>query len=431
MEELGKNMMVISLGKTKVIIDMGIKLENILNSGESSLNKMDREKLVNIGGIPDDSKLRSQEVSAIILTHGHLDHIGAIGKLAHEYEAPIYATPFTAELVKKVIQEERVFAVENEIKEVELGDSNQIDDVEVEFIQGVHSIPQNSFPAIKSSEGVVLCVGGFKMDKDEVLGFSNDFKSIKQLSNSGDVISLIGAVRADEPEPTPPESHAKKMLKDVMTKASDEADGILITTFSSHITRIKTIVELSFKLNRKPVILGRSIAKKCKIASKLGIVDFPSELNIFGHPNSIRKALKSIKKFREDFVVITTGHQGERNAILSRIADKREPYKIETGDEVIFSASVIPTAINIANRKLLEAKLKAQGARIHRDVHVSGHARRPGTKKMIEKISPDHIIPFHGTPEKMKSVLKIGREIGYSEDQLHMAKNGQTLSPGA
>lgn len=171
MEEVGKNMTVLSFGdEGKVIIDMGLKLEKALALGDRNINKMDKEELANVGGIPDDSKISSQDITAIILTHGHLDHIGGIGKLAHEYDAPIYASPFTAELVKQVIREEKVFDVKNEIKEVDPEDSAQIGDLEVEFMPGVHSIPQNSFPTIHSSKGTVICASGFKIDDSPVLG---------------------------------------------------------------------------------------------------------------------------------------------------------------------------------------------------------------------------------------------------------------------
>lgn len=253
---------------------------------------------------------------------------------------------------------------------------------------------------------------------------------MKRLSNKEFVISLIGSVRADDPNPTPSESHAREMLEEVMPKASDRGRGLLVTAFSTHIARIKTIIEISYEIERKPIILGRSLRTKCKIASELNLVDFPSDLKILGHVSSVRKALKVIDKSREDYVIITTGHQGEPNALLSRIADEKEPYEIKSGDEVIFSTSVIPNPLNIANRKLLEAKLEAQGARIHRNVHVSGHAGKPGTKKLIQKINPDHLIPFHGTLQKMESLLEIGREIGYSNQQMHMTENGKTLSIG-
>ncbi len=429
MGEVGKNMTVVSFGDEKVIVDMGIKLEKVLGLG-NNIGEMSREKLVDVGGIPDDSQVDPDDVSAIVLTHGHLDHIGAMGKLAHKYDAPIYASPFTVELVNRLIEGNRKFEADNELKKVDLGDIVEIGDLEVEFVGAPHSIPQNTFPALHSSKGVVLCVAGFKVDDSPILGPPTDYSSLSKLSNEGPVISLVCSVKADNPEPTPSESHARDMLRKIMMEASARGKGLLITSYSTHIARIKEIVEISHELDRRPIILGRSLRAKCNIASKLGLVDFPSDLRILGHVNSVRKALEVINDSREDYVIITTGHQGEKNALLSRIADDKEPYEIEPGDEVIFSASVIPNPINKANRKLLEAKLRAQGAKLHRDVHVSGHAGQPGTKEFIEKVRPDHLIPFHGTSDKMKSVLRIGRKVGFSKEQLHMMRNGETLELG-
>lgn len=428
--EVGKNMTLVSIEDKKIIVDMGLKLEKLLNLENKNMGEAERSKLINMGGIPDDSKLRSEDISAIILTHGHLDHIGAVGKLAHEYDATIYATPFTAELVKQVIREERIFKINNKIKEIKPGEKAKIKDLEIEFVTGAHSIPQNVFPAIKSSEGVVICIGGFKIDKKPVLGHITDYKTLKNLSNEGKVVSLICSVRADEPEPTPSESHARKMLKKVMTKAANKGGGILVTAFSSHIARLKEITEIAQELDRKPVILGKSLKKKCKTAEKLGIINLTPNTKIFGHITSVREALEIINESRENYVMITTGHQGEPNSVLSRIADKVEPYEIEENDDIIFSASIIPNPLNISNRELLEAKLIAQGAEIHRDVHVSGHARQPGTMDLLEEISPNHVIPFHGTLEKIKSVINIGRKLGFSEKQLHMLRNKETFSMG-
>jgi len=427
--EVGKNMTLVSAADENIIVDMGVKVEGLLNLKNRSLSEVERERLVNVGGIPDDSKSRSLEVSAIILTHGHLDHIGAVGKLASEYDATIYATPFTIELVKQVIKEERIFDVDNDVEEVKPGETFQINDVEVELIKGAHSIPQNVFPAIKTSSGVILCVGGFKVDKSPVLGHKTDYNDLKKLSNEGKVISLVCSVKADQSSPTPSEALAKKMLEKVMVKASGHG-GIIVTTFSSHIARLKEVTSLARDINRVPVILGKSLKKKAKAAERMGIVKFPSETKFFGHLTSIREALEVINKSRENYVIITSGHQGEPNSVLARIAEKLEPYEIGEEDDVVFAAPVIPNPVNVSNRDFLEKKITDQGATIHRNVHVSGHAGKPGTKELLEKVSPDHVVPFHGTMDKIKSVIDIGRKIGFSEERLHALNNEETFRLG-
>ncbi len=427
--EVGKNMTLVSAGGENIIVDMGVKVEGLLNLKNESLSEAERGRLVSVGGIPDDSKSRSMDISAIILTHGHLDHIGAVGKLANEYDATIYATPFTIELVRQVVREERIFEVSNDMEEVKPGETFQINDIEVEFIKGAHSIPQNVFPAIKTPSGVILCVGGFKVDKNPILGHKTEYNDLKKLSNEGKVISLVCSVKADRSSPTPSEAVAKKMLEKVMVKASGSG-GIIVTTFSSHIARLREITRLARDINRVPVILGRSLKKKSKSAEKMGIVNFPQETKFFGHITSVREALEVINKSREDYVIITSGHQGEPNSVLARIAEKSEPYEIGGGDDVIFAAPVIPNPVNISNRDFLERKITDQGATIHRDVHVSGHAGKPGTKELLEEISPDHVVPFHGTMDKIKSVINIGRKLGFSEERLHALRNEETFKLG-
>lgn len=431
MGEVGKNMTALRFGEVRIVVDMGILLENIQKLRNVDIEKMNRRKLIDIGGIPDDTQLRDRDVSAIILTHGHLDHVGAIGKLAHEYDAPIYATPFTVEVARHMIQSERVFDVRNDLVPVKVGGKIEVEGVEIEFIRGTHSIPHTAYPAIHSSEGTVLCGSGVKLDDDPLLGAAPDYGSLRSLDDDAPLIDLVCAVRSDEPGPTPPEAYAHKMLKEVMNEAEEKGSGLFVTAFSTHIARIKSIVEISYELGRDPVILGRSLRRSCEIASKLDLVDFPSDLRVHGGSSSVKNTFEEVRNSKEDYVILCTGHQGEPDSILTRIADGRFSFKIDRNDEVIFSASVIPNPLNIANRNLLETKLKAQGARVRRDVHVSGHAGQVGIKKFIELTDPDHLIPFHGTFDKLRKVIGLGRKLGYQDGRLHLMKNGQSISLGA
>ncbi|KXB01987.1 hypothetical protein AKJ43_02720 [candidate division MSBL1 archaeon SCGC-AAA261D19] len=431
MGEVGKNMTVLRFDDVRVVVDMGIMLENILRLGNVSIEKMNRRRLIDIGGIPDDTQLRGKDVSAIVLSHGHLDHVGAIGKLASAYDAPVYATPFTMEVVKHLIREERVFDVSSDLKTVELGDKVEVDGVEIEFIRGTHSIPHTAHPAVGNSEGTVLCASGVKLDDDPLLGDAPDYDSLRRLSDGTTLINLVCAVRVDESGSTPSEAYARQMLKEVMTEAAERKKGLLITAFSTHIARIKSIVDISHELGREPVILGRSLRRNCDIASKLGLVEFPSDLRIHGRSGSVENVLYEVDNSKEDYVVLCTGHQGEPRSILTRIADGRFPYKVGRNDEVVFSASVIPNPLNIANRNLLETKLEAEGAKIHRDVHVSGHASREGIEKFIRLTNPDHLVPFHGTFDNMEKMINLGRDLGYPNKRLHLLKNGQSKTLNA
>ncbi|MEM1981110.1 MAG: MBL fold metallo-hydrolase RNA specificity domain-containing protein, partial [Candidatus Hadarchaeales archaeon] len=151
------------------------------------------------------------------------------------------------------------------------------------------------------------------------------------------------------------------------------------------------------------------------------------DLQVYGTPSSIKKFLKKANGSRGDYVLICTGHQGEPTSVLSKIADGRLPFRLQEGDHVIFSASVIPNPINQNNRSILETKLMVYGVKIHRDVHVSGHAARVDTAEFVRALSPKHLLPCHGTPEKLEAMMKLGRELGYGEDRLHFLENGRPL----
>ena len=428
--EIGKNMTAIGFDGRYVVVDMGIRLDSILGFEDADIGSMGREELININGIPDDAALRNRDIEAIVLTHGHLDHIGAIGKLAHAYNAPIYGTPFTIELAKHVIREERAFKVKNELKTVMPGEVVYANGIKLEFIGATHSILQTIFLAVHGPEGAVLCASDFKLDDEPLLGNKTDYNRLKKLANDGLLAAMVGAVRVDEPGPTGSEAHARNMLQEVMKEATANEDAVLATTFSSHIVRIKSIVDLSFKLGRTPVLLGRSLCNYCTAATRVGLVKFPPELHIHGRPNAVRNLIRKIENSRKDYVILATGHQGEPTALLTRIADKKLPFKIRKGDEVIFSASVIPNPINESNRELLETKLRAQGAHVYKGVHVSGHAGRCDTAEFIKLVGPEHLIPCHSTVDKLKIVADIGRELGYSNEQLHILQNGRCLRLG-
>ncbi|MBA7602947.1 Ribonuclease J 1 [subsurface metagenome] len=425
--EVGKNMTALGFDGKYIIVDMGIRLDSIMAFEDAELGEMSREELININGIPDDSSIRNRKVRAIVLTHGHLDHIGAVGKLAHAYNAPIYGTPFTLELVKRVIREERVFKVKNELRAVMPGDSVEVDGIEFEFIPAAHSILQTVFVAARGANETILCASDFKLDEEPLIGYKTDRTRLKQLASDGLLAALVGAIRVDEPGPTPSEGHAREMLREAMGEASSTGEAVLVTTFSSHITRLKSIVDLSFELGRTPVLVGRSLRNYCTAAIDLGLVDFPPELRIHGRPNAVHNLLREIEKSKGDYVLVCTGHQGEPTSVLSRIANGQLPFKVRRGDEVIFSASVIPNPINESNRELLETKLRAQGASIHRDVHVSGHAGRIDTKEFLEFAKPEHLIPCHSTMDKLRLMAELGRELGYPNGHLHLLRNGSCL----
>jgi len=424
--EVGRNMTAVNLGGGYVVVDMGVRLDAIQAFEEADLSRMSLEELVRISAIPDDRPLRGKKVRAILLTHGHLDHIGAVGKLLRFYRAPLYGTPYTLELVKRLVLEE---GKETEMVPVRPGERVELGDLEVHFLPANHSIPQTVFLLLREGDHSLLFATDFKLDEEPLLGQPTDLQELRRRVGELEA-AMVGAVRVDEPGPTGSEGKARRMLEETMGRAERKGKAMLVTTFSSHIARIRSIVELSEELGRIPVVVGRSLRHYLSAALSLNLVHLPPDLPIHGTPPSIKKFLKKANGSRGDYVLICTGHQGEPTSVLSKIADHKLPFRIEEGDQVIFSASVIPNPINQNNRSLLEAKLTVQGAVIHRDVHVSGHAARRDTAEFLRALSPKHLLPCHGTPEKLEALVELGRELGYGEGLLHRLENGRPLRLG-
>jgi len=432
-DEVGRNMTALRVGKKIIILDVGLYLDRVQVHEETYIERMHSLDLIEIGAIPDDTVLNSMEgeIVGIVCSHGHLDHIGAIKKLAHRYDAPIITTPFTAEILRRDIGSEKKFNVQNPINELEAGQRYLLSsDIELEFIRTQHSIPDCVLPVIHTPKGSVFYGLDFKLDRNPVLGDETNVERLKELGNEEDVIlSIMDSTRIEIEGKTPSESVARKLVMDTLYETENEDNGIFVTTFSSHVARIKSITEAAVEMGRKPVLIGRSMERYAGVAEEMGILDLPKEASIYGTPNGRKHILEKVKREgRENYLLVVTGHQGEPGATLTRIADGELPIKILDGDQIVFSANVIPNPLTRANRYSLETKLKMQGARLFKDVHVSGHASRQDHYDLINMISPEHIIPAHGDLSMNCSYVELAEDLGYrlSED-VHILRNGQEL----
>ena len=430
--EVGRNMTAIRIGKDIIIMDMGIRLDRVQIHEDTDVESLHAADLIAMGAIPDDSILQNVDgkVRAIACTHGHLDHIGAISKLAHKYHAPIVATPFTADLINQEIRSEKIFGVNNPVKAMNAGERFQVtEDIELEFIRVQHSIVDCVFSAIHTDKGTILYANDFKIDRSPTLGEPPDFTRLRALGKEGVLALITETTNAAISGKTPSEQIAKDLVWDVLIGSEESKSGILVTTFSSHIARIKAIIEAAHKMGRKPVLLGRSMEKYWGTAVRTGYADRNDGLMVYGRRKSVDKALKRIMTEGKDkYLPITTGHQGEPGAILSRIAGGETDYLVESGDRVIFSAGIIPQPLNISNRNTVETKLKMRGARIYDNVHVSGHACREDHWELLRMINPEHVIPSHGNLVTHGNYLMMAEETGYSfGSNIHLVRNGQEL----
>ncbi|QGA82990.1 ribonuclease J [Halomicrobium sp. LC1Hm] len=434
-EEVGRQMTAVRAGDDIVIFDMGLNLSKVLIHDNVETERMHSLDLIDMGAIPDDRVMSELEgdVKAIVPTHGHLDHIGAISKLAHRYDAPIVATPYTIELVKQQIKSEEKFGVQNDLVKMEAGGTMSIGDKnELEFVNVTHSVIDAINPVLHTPEGSVVYGLDKRMDHTPVLGDPIDMKRFREIGREGEgVLCYIeDCTNAGRKGRTPSESVARRHLKDVMTSIEDYDGGIVATTFSSHIARVKSLVEFADEIGRQPVLLGRSMEKYSGTAERLDFVDFPDDLGMYGHRKSVDRTFKRIMNDgKENFLPIVTGHQGEPRAMLTRMGRGETPYELEDGDKVIFSARVIPEPSNEGQRYQSEQLLKMQGARLYDDIHVSGHLREEGHYEMLQALQPQNVIPAHQSMSGFAPYVSLCESQGYKLGRdLHATSNGNRIT---
>ena len=433
--EMGRNMTAVHVGGDIIIFDMGLRLDQVQIHEDVEIERMHSLDLIKIGAIPDDTVMKGVKgtVRAIVCTHGHLDHIGAISKLAHRYRAPIIATPYTIGLIKQLIKSERKFPAENELVEMNAGETKEVSkNLSIEFIRVQHSTLDCVFIAVHTPRGILLYANDFKMDRTPTLGEPPDIKRLKQIGKEGVFLMITESTNAAIAGKTPSERIAKAMLNDVLIGTEETESGVIVTTFSSHIARIAATLEIAKKMDRIPVLMGRSMDKYVKLAAKMGYVQLPEDLRIYGVRKNIDKAFARIaSEGKEKYLPIVTGHQGEPGAVLERVSMDETGYRIESGDKVIFSANVIPTPSTRANRYALETKLKMRGARIYDGVHVSGHASKEDHWELLRMVNPEHVIPAHGNLVMHSSYIEMAEDTGYVlGDTIHLIRNGEELILG-
>jgi len=429
--EVGRNMTLIKSGDDAVIIDMGLQLERYIKLTEDlETAELTTGKLHDAGAIPDDSKIKelAKYVKAICPSHGHLDHIGALPYLAKKYNVPIVATPYTIEVIKS-ISEDSSRKINNELITIELNGTYEISkDFKVEFINMTHSIPHTATIAVHTKDGIVIYTNDFKLDNTPTLGDKPNYKRLKELGKQGVKVLFADGVRSRQPNKTPSEKIARELLKDTFDSLPKNKNALFVTTFSSQIARLKSIIELSQKLNRKIVFLGRSLNKYATAAHNINLVNFGEKVELVKYGNQVKRKLREINENREKYLVVLTGHQGEPHAVLSRIVDGHLPFNFKRGDVVIFSCTVIPVAMNIILRKKLDIDLIKQGVRLYKDIHASGHGSKEDVREMIELVKPEHIVPSHGNHELIDPVADLAKEMGYADDKIHLLSDGKVFN---
>jgi ribonuclease J len=432
--EVGKNMSVVELGEDAFVFDEGFFLPAIVEMQEKEDYHYTEAKLRNVKAIPDDLVVDSirHKVRAQLIGHAHLVHVGAVPFISNRYNAPIYGTPFTNAVLDSLLRDEDSY-LNNSIKTIQPNSSFYIQGKNkkylAEFVNVTHSTPQTSMIAIHTDEGVIVYANDFKLDDNPVLGLKPNYDKLKELSKEGVKAVIVDSLYSGSDRKTPSERIARNLLEEVLFGIHNNDSAIFVTTFSSHIARLKSIVEFGKKLDREVIFLGRSLNKYSEAARGGGIAPFLKDVKICAYRRQLEKALIQVGKKRKKYLVVCTGHQGEPGSILERLSRNQLPFRFEKNDNLIFSSSVIPTEINQMNFQKMEEKLKKRQMRIFKDVHVSGHGGREDLRDIIRILNPEHIIPSHGEEAKTKPMVELANEMGYkTSKQVHLLKDGVSVN---
>jgi len=425
-EQVGMNMTAVEVDGELVIFDMGYNMEEVIGSDEQ-IDELTTTQTLKTGAIPKDKQIMDRNVKAIVIGHGHLDHVGAIPKLAGQYDAPIICTPFTKKIVERGLEGDRK-NINNDIVEVETGEEYSIsDNLDLEFIRNNHSIPDSTLSYLKTPEGGVIYGNDMKFDREPVIGENADIERMREIGHSEDLKVMIpGTTSVDKPGRVKPEKSVKVELNHLLENCYDAGGAVFITTFSSQIQRLNSILEAN-NGRRKVAFVGRSLKEYTQSAEELGLIDL-SDVKVASYYDECEKLMDRISGEREEWLVVATGNQGEPGSQMDKLASQQYPFRFNKGDHVIFSSRVIPTPPSEANRYWLEKKLKDEGVRLYKNIHTSGHAKKEDHRDFITYLDPENIVPSHGHIQKQGDYLQLAREEGYTlEEDIFLSENGRTI----
>jgi len=422
--ECGRNCTAIRVDDEVVILDMGLNMEEYINHTQThydDIRKHDYQDLLSVNAVPNFNHIKDwkKKVIAIVPSHGHLDHIGAIPFSAGLFpKASIIGTPYTIEVLKSILRDEKIKLPNNLIAQNPNSKYKLSKNITVEFVYITHSIPQAAIVVIHTPYGKVVYANDFKLDHTPTLGQKPNFKRLNAIAEEGVDLLICESLYASVNGKCPSEAIAQQMLRDVIVHTDYSDKGIIMTTFASQIARLRSMIELGKKMNRRIVLFGRSLNKYIRAAENIQIVNFTKDVNIYSRRKDLERVMRTINKEGiEKYLIICTGHQGEEKAVLSRIVNGELPLKLRHGDVGIFSCSTIPVKTNIANRRKLEEAMKNKGLRIFVDIHSSGHGHREDYREIIEMLKPKQIIPSHCGPNMSRYLVELAESLGYEKNK--------------
>jgi ribonuclease J len=408
-EQVGRNCFVLEVDQDIFIIDIGLQFPDEDMLGIDYL-------------IPDVSYLKGKEnrIKAILFTHGHLDHIGAVQHLLPKLHfPPCYGTKLTMAMVRKRLDEEKLTS-KARLHNVPYGEKIRFGKVEVEFLKVTHSIPDSAAIAIRTPYGTIVHTGDFKFDLTPTNEGPADFQRLAELGKEGVLAIIADSTNATKPGHSKSESEISATLRDLIREAKGR---VIISTFSSLLNRVQQALDHAKEFNRKVFISGRSMENNIEIAQNLGYIKAPRGM--------IRKVGPGMEKIPDrEVMILTTGSQGEENAGLARIGlGTHRHITVKEGDTIILSSNPIignersvAKVINNLHLKGATVKTNAELA-----LHVTGHGHQNDLLLMHRLVQAKHLIPEHGEPHMRAAHADLGRKIGYEDNRLHLLENGEIL----
>ncbi|HMD52104.1 MAG TPA: ribonuclease J [Solirubrobacteraceae bacterium] len=408
--EIGKNMTVVEHDGRIIVVDVGLRFPT--------------PEMVGIDLVlPDFAYLRerARDIEAIVVTHGHEDHLGALPwvlrELPHDHLPPVYGGALTMAMARSKLDEHKLRDVE--LGEVDPGETIELGPFSVELVHMTHSIPDSSAVALGTDLGTVLITGDYKFDQTPVDGPPADVSRLAELGREGVLLLCGDSTNVDRDGFSPSESVVGPHLEDVFARCEGR---IVVTSFASNIHRVQQVVDAAHALDRKVTLVGRSMRKNVGIGRNLGHIEIP-EGGLVG--------AREIGDFPDDrVVIISTGSQGEPLSALRRMAYRDHPQvELKRGDTVVFSATPIPGNERAVGETIDRLYHIGCDVITPRDapVHASGHGYAEEVKLMLNLVKPRYVMPFHGDFKRLRLHAQLAEAVGVHPEDIFCGENGLPL----
>ena len=403
---IGRNMTVFEYDGRLLIVDCGVLFPDMEQPGVDLI-------------LPDFTPIldRLEDVEAIVLTHGHEDHIGAVPYLlAHKADIPLVGSQFTLALVEAKLAERRLEPYSLTVRE---GQRERLGPFECEFFAVNHSIPDALAVAIRTGAGLVLHTGDFKLDQLPLDRRVTDLAGFARLGQEGVDLLLSDSTNAETPGFVTSEREIGPVLDGIFAKASGR---IIVASFASHVHRVQQVLDSAYEHNRKVALVGRSMVRNMGIARDLGLLRIPGGLVV---------TLDQLSDLApEEIVLMCTGSQGEPMSALGRMASGDHRHvTVEAGDTVVLASSLVP-GNETAVYRVINRLARAGATVIHKDVakvHVSGHAPAGELLYLLNLVQPSNLMPVHGEWRHLRAHARLGVESGINPDQIVLCEDGDVV----